>query len=160
MITLENIQKFRSYGFALTPVIKSKNPDLDKTPKLRKGTDGRNHWSNHETVDYKWSDQELLEANRIGAFHRDSGIFDVDFDDKNFIANQFKTLLPPTLEIGKKVNERTVTTHLIYKTKDKVNDYKKSHPYVELLANTQSVIAGVDRVIINMQDPIYIQKIK
>ena len=32
-----------------------------------------------------WSDQELLDANRIGAFHRDSNIFDVDFDDKRFV---------------------------------------------------------------------------
>ena len=144
MINVENLEKFKSYGFALTPVIKSKNPHEDKKPKLK---------------DYKWtsdwSDQELLDANRIGAFHRDSKIFDVDFDDKNYIANQFYDLLPNTLTIGKKVNGRTVPTHLIYKTKKKVKDYKKSHPYVELIGNTQTIIAGVDRVIINNVEPVF-----
>ena len=94
MINVENLEKFKSYGFALTPVIKSKNPDEDKKPKLK---------------DFKWtsdwSDQELLDANRIGAFHRDSKIFDVDFDDKNYIANQFYDLLPNTLTIGKRLME-------------------------------------------------------
>ena len=33
MINLENVQKFKSYGFVLTPVIKSKDPYLDKNPK-------------------------------------------------------------------------------------------------------------------------------
>ena len=33
MITRENVEKFKSYGFVLTPVIKSKDPDKDKKPK-------------------------------------------------------------------------------------------------------------------------------
>ena len=143
MINVENLEKFKSYGFALTPVIKSKDPDEDKKPK---------------TKDFKWStdwtDQELLDASRIGAFHKDSKIFDVDFDDKDFIANKFKSLLPPTLEIGKKVNGRVESTHLIYRASGKTKDYKKSQPLVELIGNTQTIIAGVDRVIINNVEPI------
>ena len=38
---------------------------------------------------------------------------------------------------------------------DNVKDYKKAQPLVELLGNTQTIIAGVDRVIINDQEPIY-----
>ena len=144
MINPENVQKFKSYGFVLTPVIKSKNPNEDKKPKTKKGT-----W--HKD----WNDQELLDASRIGAFHRDSNIFDVDFDDKEFNAHKFMDLLPPTFTVGKKVNGRPIATHLIYRTKDKVKDYKKAQPLVELLANTQTIIAGVDRVIINDQEPIY-----
>ena len=34
-------------------------------------------------------------------------------------------LLPPTFTVGKKVNGKTIATHLIYRTKDKVKDYKK-----------------------------------
>ena len=144
MINPENVQKFKSYGFVLTPVIKSKNPNEDKKPKTKNGT-----W--HKD----WNDQELLDASRIGAFHRDSNIFDVDFDDKEFNAHKFMDLLPPTFTVGKKINGRPIATHLIYRTKDKVKDYKKAQPLVELLANTQTIIAGVDRVIINDQEPIY-----
>ena len=38
MINPENVQKFKSYGFVLTPVIKSKNPNEDKKPKTKNGT--------------------------------------------------------------------------------------------------------------------------
>ncbi len=144
MINPENVQKFKSYGFVLTPVIKSKNPNEDKKPVSKNGT-----W--HKD----WNDQELLDASRIGAYHRDSKIFDVDFDDKEYNAHKFMDLLPPTFTIGKKVNGRPVATHLIYRTKEKVKDYKKAQPLVELLANTQTIIAGVDRIIINDQEPIY-----
>jgi hypothetical protein len=100
MINPENVQKFKSYGFVLTPVIKSKNPNEDKKPKTKNGT-----W--HKD----WNDQELLDASRIGAFHRDSNIFDVDFDDKEFNAHKFMDLLPPTFTVGKKVNGRSIATH-------------------------------------------------
>jgi len=144
MINNENVQKFKSWDLVLTPVIKSKNPNEDKKPKTKNGA-----W-------YKdWTDQELLDANRIGAYHRDSKIFDVDFDDKEYNAHKFLDLLPPTFTVGKKVNGKTIATHLIYKTRDKVKDYKKAQPKVELLANTQTIIAGVDRIIINDQEPIY-----
>ncbi len=144
MINPENVQKFKSYGFVLTPVIKSKNPNEDKKPVSKNGT-----W--HKD----WNDQELLDANRLGAYHRDSKIFDVDFDDKEYNAHKFIDCLPPTFTVGKKVNGRTIATHLIYRTKEKVKDYKKAQPLVELLANTQTIIAGVDRIIINDQEPIY-----
>ena len=29
-----------------------------------------------------WTDQELLDANRLGAFHKESGIYDIDFDKR------------------------------------------------------------------------------
>ena len=140
MINVENIQKFRSYGLALTPVLKG--GEYDKQPKLKNF-----EWSTD------WTDQELLDASRVGAFHRDSKIIDVDFDDKDFIANKFATCLPPTLTVGKKVAGKVHTTHLIYKTEANAKDFKKAQPIVELLANTQTIIAGVDRVIINNVEP-------
>ena len=151
MINPENVQKFKSYGFVLTPVVKSKNPDDDKKPLVNEKTNYK--WSNK--VGYEWNDQELLDANRLGAWHRDSKIFDVDFDDKEYNAHKFIDCLPATFTVGKKVNGRTIATHLIYKTRDNVKDYKKAQPLVELLGNTQTIIAGVDRVIINDQEPIY-----
>ena len=86
MINYENIKNFKSWGFKLTPVHKSKNPNLDKMP-----VSVNQQWSNK--VGYDWTDQELLEANRIGAYHKDSGIYDIDFDDKSFTAHKFIDML-------------------------------------------------------------------
>ena len=151
MINPENVQKFKSYGFVLTPVHKTKDPDVDKNPVCNEKT----NWTWSSKSGYEWNDQELLDANRLGAWHRDSKIFDVDFDDKEYNAHKFIDCLPATFTVGKKVNGRTIATHLIYKTRDNVKDYKKAQPLVELLGNTQTIIAGVDRVIINDQEPIY-----
>ena len=155
MITNENIKNFKSWGLVLTPVHKTKNPNLDKMPVSKNGT-----WSNK--IGYEWTDQELLEANRIGAYHKDSGIYDIDFDDKSFTAHKFIDMLPPTLTIGKKVNGRVIATHKIYKKPDnvKLKTYEfprsaaKGDTIVELLAATQTIIAGVDRVIINNVKPV------
>ena len=32
---------------------------------------------------YDWSDEELLKADRLGFYHKQSKVFTVDFDDKN-----------------------------------------------------------------------------
>jgi KaiC/GvpD/RAD55 family RecA-like ATPase len=151
MINPENVQKFKSYGFILTPVHKSKDPKVDKNPVCNAKT----NWTWSNISGYEWTDQELLDANRIGAFHEDSEIYDVDFDCKKYIAHKFIDMLPPTFTVGKKVNGKTIATHLIYRTKDKVKTYKETQPKVELLASGQTIIAGVDRVIINDQEPIY-----
>ena len=145
MITNENIQKFKKYGLVLTPVNKT-NDIKDKSPVVKNGS-----WS------ADWTDQELLDANRLGAFHKESGIYDIDFDDKSLRANKFIDLLPRTLTIGKKVNGAVVATHKIYKLPEDVKfksyNYpkaaKKGETIVETLAGTQTIIAGVDRVIID-----------
>jgi KaiC/GvpD/RAD55 family RecA-like ATPase len=156
MITNDNVQKFTDdYKFILTPVIKSEDPNKDKKPETKKGK-----WF------YTWSLHELLAAQRIGAFHKESGILDVDFDDKNYIAHKFIDCLPPTFTVGKKVNGKVIATHKIYyrKNKDvKVKNYgypktaAKGGKILELLANTQTIIAGVDRVIVNDVMPMVIE---
>jgi KaiC/GvpD/RAD55 family RecA-like ATPase len=155
MITNDNVQKFTDdYKFILTPVIKSNDPNKDKKPETKKGK-----WF------YSWEFHELLAAQRLGAFHKESGIIDVDFDDKNYIAHKFIDCLPPTFTVGKKVNGKVIATHKIYyrKNKDvKVKNYgypktaAKGGKILELLANTQTIIAGVDRVIVNDVMPIVI----
>ena len=150
MITNENIKKFKSYGLVLTPVNKT-NDQYDKSPVAKNG-----HWSSD------WSEQELLDANRLGAFHKESNIYDVDFDDKSFNAHKFIDMLPPTLTIGKKVNGRVIATHKIYKKPDEVKMKSYSYPraatkgerIIELLSSTQTIIAGVDRVIVNNVEPV------
>ena len=149
MITNENVEIFKSYGLALTPVHKT-NDHKDKSPVSKNGK-----WSTD------WSDQELQDANRLGAFHKESGIYDIDFDDKSFVAHNFIDMLPPTLTIGKKVGNRVIATHKIYKKPNNVQLKPYSYPrtvdkggkIIELLSSTQTIIAGVDRVIINNVEP-------
>ena len=142
MITNENIKTFKDYGFVLTRV------GMDKKPETPDGT-----WK------YDWTDEELLLSKRIGAYHKESNIVDVDFDDKDFIAHKFIDMLPPTLTIGKKVKGKLIPTHKIYKCNKDVKGYSfpktvgKGGKIIELLTSTQTIIAGVDRVIINNIEP-------
>ena len=156
MITNDNVQKFTDdYKFILTPVIKSNDPNKDKKPETKKGK-----WF------YSWEFHELLAAQRLGAFHKESGIIDVDFDDKNYIAHKFIDCLPPTFTVGKKVNGKVIATHKIFyrKSRDvKVKNYgypktaAKGGKVIEILANTQTIIAGIDRVIVNDVMPMVIE---
>ena len=147
-ITPENITTFRNYGFALTPV--NKGGAMDKAPVTKNGT-----WSKD------WSDKELTDAERIGAFHQDSEIADLDFDDKNFIAHKFIDMLPPTLTIGKHVDGAVIATHKIFRVPKDATAERYSYPrsadkgdkIIEVLTSTQTIIAGVDRVIINNVEP-------
>ena len=147
-ITKENIDKFKSYGFVLTPVNKSTNKKIDKAPKTKNGK-----WFKD------WSEQELLLSERLGVFHKDSKVFAIDPDDKTFVAHQFMRVLPPTFEIGKVVNGVPVNTQRIYRLPDNVKAKKFQYSdanigkIIELLPSTQSIIAGVDRLILNNVEP-------
>lgn len=150
--TKENIEKFKSYGFGLTPVTKSTDPSKDKKPITKKGK-----WSKD------WTTEELLKAERIGAFH-DGKFFAIDPDDKKFVAHKFMSLLPPTFEVGKPVNGKIINTQRIYKIPDgetaRFYEYpkkaSKGQKIIEILVNKQSIIAGVDRVILNNVEPLVI----
>ena len=151
MITNDTIKTFRNYDFVLTPV------GMDKKPETKNGK-----WH------YDWTDTELLQAQRIGAYHKKSRIYDVDFDDKTFTAHKFIDLLPPTLTIGKKVNGRVIATHKIYSVPEgkKAEQYaypsaaSKGETIIEVLQNTQTILAGVDRVIINNVKPLELDPIE
>lgn len=153
MITNDVIKDFREYGFNLTPVIKSSDPNKDKKPETKNGK-----WF------YDWSDSELLSAQRIGAYHKKSRIYDIDFDDRSLIAHKFMPLLPDTLTIGKLIHGKPVATHKIYALPDGVEtekytypksvDKKKGNTIIELLPSTQTIIAGDDRIIINNVKPV------
>jgi len=146
--TKENVQKLQSYGFKLTPVKKGGEDDKKPVTKNRK-------WSDDWTVD------ELVQAERIGVFHKSSGVYDVDFDDKSLVAHKFINLLPETFTIGKLINNVPVATHKIYKAPEGKTAYKYAYPknvkkgqgIIELLPSTQTIIAGVDRIILNNVEP-------
>jgi len=143
-INVNTIEKLRGYKMNLTPVKEDKSP-VRKNGKWFKD----------------WTNQELLNAKRIGVWHKESEVFDVDFDDKSFNAHKFIDMLPPTFTIGKMVNGKPVATHKIYRHPKDVEPKYYSYPtkaakdkkIIELLTNKMTWIAG-DRIIINDVDPL------
>jgi hypothetical protein len=156
-ITLDNIKTFRDkYNMALI-VCKDKKPETYWTGKYK--SDGKK--------EYKWkvnpTEDELLAAKRIAAIHRPqrygvegkANFITVDFDCKEFIANQFSSMFPDTFTIGKEHNGSIRTTHLEYEidSKDKPRHLPEYQGVIEALGSTCSVIAGVDRHIIHDRAP-------
>ena len=157
MIDLKLIKKLKSYGFVLSPAIYAPHDkNKDKKPKTKRGTDGKYHWSED------WSDEELVNSERIGIFHEPSSTYDIDFDDKSFVAHQFHSLLPDTFSIGKKYKGSAILTHKTYAKPNGANVKRWSYPkkvlngsgkIIERL-NKFTVIADQDRTIINDVKPL------
>ena len=142
-----NIQ---SYGFNCSPAVYG--GEFDKAP----GRKTREKWR------YDWTEEELLKSKRIGIFHDPSSTYDIDFDDKSFVAHQFHSLLPDTFSIGKQWKGSAILTHKIYAKPKGVKVDKWSYPkkvvngsgkIIERL-NKFTVIADQDRTIIRDVKPV------
>ena len=149
-ITNELITKLQSYGLTLSPAVYG--GEYDKAP----GRKTREKWR------HDWPREELLKAERLGVFHDPSSTYDIDFDDKSFVAHQFHSLLPDTFSIGKQYKGSAILTHKIYAKPKGVKIDKWSYPkkvlngsgkIIELL-NKFTVIADQDRTIINDVKPL------
>jgi hypothetical protein len=168
-ITLDNIKTFREkYNMALMVCSKSDNPKHDKKPE--------SYWTgkykSNGKKEYKWkvnpTEDELLKAERIALIHspQTKGITDkanfltIDFDCKEFIANKFSPVFPDTFTIGKEHNGSIRTTHLEYEIdpKDKPRHLPEYEGVIEALGSTCSIIAGVDRHIIDGRAPTRLSK--
>ena len=151
-ITTDNIRKFKDWGMVLTPA-------RDKKPLTKKG-----EWS------AKWSDEELLKADRLAVFHEPekrgvtgSNILTIDFDCPKFIANNFSSLFPASFSIGKKDSTGAIrTTHIEYEIdpadKPRGKDVPKYEGVIEVLTSTCSIIAGKDRHLIHNVKPLRLSK--
>ena len=71
MRTIDDLERWESYGFVMTPA------QADKKPKTV-----NKKWY------YTWSFNELLAAKRLGMFHEKSSVFTIDFDDDDKVANR------------------------------------------------------------------------
>ena len=162
-INKELVEKLQSYGFYLSPAIYApEDKSRDKKPESKRGSDGLWHWTTHDTVKEDWSKEELLKSKRIGIFHDPSSTYDIDFDDKSFVAHRFHSLLPDTFSIGKKYEGAAILTHKIYAKPKGVKVDKWSYPkkvlngsgrIIERL-NKFTVIADQDRTIIRDVKPV------
>ncbi len=143
MRTIDDLKRWKSYGLALTPII-----DGTKKPKLKNGK-----WSSD------WTDEELLNSERLGFFHKESNVFTVDFDDKSYVSHGYMALLPMTFTDGKTImfngQEASAPTHRTYKINGqgalnfkypKVKS-KDGGLLIETLSSTQTIFEGGDRLI-------------
>ena len=156
-ITKELINKLKGYDFVLSPAVYApQDTKKDKKPKTKRGADGKWHWSED------WSDDELLDAERLGMFHEPSFTYDIDFDDKSFVAHKFSSLLPATFSIGKKINGVPTTTHKVYAKTNDAKVKRWSYPKTVLNGsgkiierlNKFTVLADQDRIITNDVKPL------
>jgi hypothetical protein len=98
MRSIDDLERYKKYGFVLTPVKQNKMPETKN-----------NKWH------YDWSDEELLKADRLGFYHKESNVFTLDFDDKTYEAHKYISLFPLTFRDGKEIDDKMPTTHLTYK---------------------------------------------
>ena len=150
MRSIDDLKRWKSYGFALTPI-----QDGTKKPKLKDGK-----WSSD------WSDQELLNSERLGFFHKDSNVFTVDFDDKSYVSHGYMSLLPMTFTDGKVIKfdgqPTSAPTHRTYKInghgalnfKYPAVKSKDGGLLIETLSSTQTIFHGGDRQIHFDQEPV------
>ncbi len=151
-ITIDNIKTWKDWGMVLTPA-------KDKKPLTKEG-----EWS------AKWSDEELLKADRLAVFHEPekrgvtgSNILTIDFDCPKFIANNFSSLFPASFSIGKKDSTGAIRpTHIEYQIdpadKPRGKDVPKYEGVIEVLTSTCSIIAGKDRHLIHNVKPLRLSK--
>ncbi len=146
--SIDDLKRWKSYGFNMTPVAKDKSPGLKPQQKWR----------------YDWSDEELLEAERIGVFHAPSSVYTVDFDDPDRIAHGYSSMLPDTFTDGKVVDGSWVVTHKTYKING-AGAVKFKYPpkakgkndglLIETLSSTQTIFDGQDdKAVLNDVPPV------
>ena len=79
MRSIDDLKRWDSYGFIMTPVQDNKQP---------------------ETVNkkwyYTWTIRELMAAKRLGVFHDPSNVFTIDFDDDEYNFKGFIDLVLKT----------------------------------------------------------------
>ena len=148
-ITIDNIKTWKDWGMVLTPA-------KDKKPLTKEG-----EWS------AKWSDEELLKAERLAVFHqpekrgvKGSNIMTIDFDCPKFIASAFSSLFTVSFSMGKEDSSGSIrTTHIEYEI-DPADKPKtlSCEGVIEALSSTCSIIAGKDRHLINNIKPLRLSK--
>ena len=139
MRSIDDLKRWKEYGLVLTPII-----DGTKAPGVKEG----DKWK------FDWTDNVLLNSKRLGFFHKESGVFTLDFDDKDYIAHKYLKLFPLTMQDGKKLKDSFVLTHLTYKVNGQgaLNfkyprraKGKDDGLLIETLSATQTIFTGEDR---------------
>ena len=149
MRTRDDLERWRNFGFIMTP----SDPDT-KAPIT---VDGKHC--------FIWSNDQLEIAKRLAFFHKESGVYTIDFDDPDRVANDYSSMLPDTFTDGKVVNGSWVVTHKTYKIKG-AGAVKFRYPpdakgkkdglLIETLTSTNTIFDGVDedKAVLNDVPPV------
>ena len=146
MRTRDDLKRWKSYGYVMTP----SDPET-KAPI----TVDKKHF-------FDWTDDQLEIAKRLAFYQRESGVYTVDFDDPDYVAHGYCSMLPDTFTDGKMVDGKLIKTHKTYKingagaAKFKYPPDakgKKDGLLVETLHTTNTIFEGGDRVVINDVPP-------
>jgi hypothetical protein len=160
MITEQELKQYKEWGLHLIPLKDDTKKPVSKPYWKKNGTgklERHDSWKWNEHGDYlKFSDEEILEAQRVGINHEACSVIDVDCDALE--GSQFMSEFPDTLTIGKKVDGSTYIRKKIY-FYDGLTEHKsfgKDTEYgsvIENLAHTQSFCFGKDRITLNNVKP-------
>ncbi len=160
-LTESELKKYKEWGLHLVPL-----SDGSKAPRYKKfwDKDKDGKWipdccwkKNPETKEFiRWSDEELLQAERVGINHEACSLIDVDCDDID--ASQFMSEFPETFTVGSKVNGSTFIRKKLY-FYNGVTEHKSfgkgldCGAIIENLSHTQSWSFGDGRIILNDVKP-------
>ena len=148
MSILEQVNKYKSYGFVFIPT-------NGKKPKGKfVGNFGNSGEKLFEWKDVDFQDDDFLTADGAGIDHKRSNIVDVDID--NNAALKFTHLLPRTFSFASPKTDGKIANHFIYKVGCQTKTSKflsdrndQSSTIIDFLASTQSVLVGDNRSVIN-----------
>ncbi len=162
-MTEQELKQYKEWGLHLIPLLDGTKIPASKKFWIKQKGNGKliPEWcwkKNPETKEFiDWSDEELLEAKRVGINHEACSLIDVDCDAVE--GSQFMSEFPDTLTIGKKVDGSTYIRKKIY-FYDGLTEHKsfgkdtEHGSVIENLAHTQSYCFGGDRIILNNVKPI------
>ena len=110
-MTEQELKQYKEWGLHLIPLLDGTKIPASKKFWIKQKGNGKliPEWcwkKNPETKEFiDWSDEELLEAKRVGINHEACSLIDVDCDAVE--GSQFMSEFPDTLTIGKKVDGST-----------------------------------------------------
>ena len=158
MISEQQLQQYKEWKLHLIPLKDDTKKPEYKTIRVKQKENGKFKtefpWKKDpNTGEYiTWSDEELLEAKRLGINQEACGLIDIDCDALE--GSQFMSEFPDTFTIGKKVNGSTYIRKKLY-FYDGLTEHKsfgkdtEHGSVIENLAHTQSYCFGGDRITLN-----------
>jgi hypothetical protein len=160
MRTIDDLKRWKGYGYVMTPSNpRTKQP---KTAFLGNYNDDGTKKFEHKK---DWPDEDLLKAECLTKYERESGTYTADFDDPDGVAHGYISMLPDTFTDGKVADwcDAVIATHKTYKING-AGAVKFKYPpdakgkkdglLVETLYSTNTIFEGEGRVIINDVPPV------
>jgi len=156
--SIDDLKRWKSYEYVMAPSNpRTKQP---KTAFLGNYNDDGSKKFEHKK---DWPDEELMKAECLAKYERESKTYTADFDDKDYVAHGYCSMLPDTFTDGKIVDGKIITTHKTYKING-AGPVKFKYPpkakgkedglLLETIYSTNTIFEGGDRIIINDVPPV------